>query len=90
MIRQIKKLTILFVIFAAVLMIYIGMNRERLLHGDVVYTMIGEQKLPVVYVEMYGREMNPMHGYRQDMGNTAARDSLTVLPQDRADRKSVV
>lgn len=84
MIRQIKKLGILFVIFAAVLIVYIGMNRERLLQGEVVYTVIGEQKLPVVYVEMYGREMNPLHGYRQDMGNTAARDSLTVLPQDRA------
>ncbi len=84
MIRLIKKFGILFVIFAAVLIVYMGMNRERLLQGDVVYTVIGEQKLPVVYVEMYGWRMNPMHGYRQDMGNTAARDSLTVLPQDRA------
>ncbi len=84
MIRQIRKLGILFAIFAAVLVIYIGLNRERLLQGNVVYTVMGEQKLPVVYVEMYGREMNPMHGYRQDMGNAAARDSLTMLPQDRA------
>ena len=33
---------------------------------------------------MYGRKMNPMYGYRQDMGNAVARESLTILPQNRA------
>ncbi len=84
MIRLLKKIGILFGIFAVVLVIYIAANRERLLEGDVVYTMMEKNHLPMVYVEMSGREMNPMQGYRQDMGNAVARDSLTILPQDRA------
>jgi len=84
MIRLLKKIGILFGIFAVVLVIYIAANRERLLSGEVSYTVMEKSRLPLVYVEMYGQEMNPMHGYRQDMGNAAARDSLTVLPQDRA------
>ena len=41
-----------------------------------------EASLPIVTTEMYGRELNRMPGYLQDMGNTAA-DSLTILPEDR-------
>lgn len=82
--RIIKKIGILFAIFAAALILYIVMNRERLLAGDTVYTAAEDTRFPVVYAQMYGRWMNPMQGYVQDMGNAAARDSLTVLPEDRA------
>lgn len=82
--RIIKKIGILFGIFAAVLVLYIVMNRERLLAGDPVYEAAEDTRFPVVYAEMYGRWMNPMQGYVQDMGNTTARDSLTILPEDRA------
>ena len=43
-----------------------------------------EATLPIVYTTMFGREVNLLHGYTQDMGQTAARNALTVLPQDRA------
>ena len=94
--RMIKKAGILLGIFAAAVAVYIvGNQRLRVkMQEQVIYTAFGETTLPVVYVEMFGREMNPMYGYRQDMGNTAARDSLTILPPDRGlpiqDRKSVV
>ncbi len=82
--RIIKKVGILFAVFTAALLIYIAGNRERLLQEDTVYAAMEDSRLPVVYVEMYGRKLNPTYGYRQDMGNAVARDSLTVLPEDRA------
>lgn len=83
--RMIKKAGILFGIFAAAVAVYIvGNQRLRIKKQEqVIYTAFEETRLPVVYVEMFGREMNPMYGYRQDMGNTAARESLTILPADR-------
>ena len=83
--RMIKKAGILLGIFAAAVAVYIvGNQRLRVkMQEQVIYTAFGETTLRVVYVEMFGREMNPMYGYRQDMGNTAARDSLTILPPDR-------
>lgn len=82
--RIIKKTGILFGIFAVALIVYIVGNREWLMQREAVYTAFEEARLPVVYVDMYGREMNPMYGYRQDMGSGASEDRLTVLPEDRA------
>lgn len=81
--RTIKKIGILTAIFAAVLIAYLVGNQEWRSQGETEYLVFEKARLPVVYVEMYGREMNPMYGYRQDMGNAAARESLTVLPQNR-------
>ncbi len=81
--RIIKRLGILFGIFAAALLIYIVMNREKLVLQESVYVAMEDATLPVAYVDMYGRRMNPMHGYVQNMGNSAARNSLTILPEDR-------
>lgn len=83
MIRLIKRIGILFGIFAAAVIIYIVVNREQVLPQDTVYVAMEDSALPVAYVNMYGRRMNPMHGYRQDMGNAAASQCLTVLPEDR-------
>ena len=81
--RTIKKVGILTAIFAAVLIAYlIGSQRWRT-QGETEYMVFEEARLPIVYVEMFGREMNPMCGYRQDMGNAVARESLTVLPENR-------
>lgn len=82
--RMIKKTGILFGIFAVALIVYIMGNREWLMQKETVYTAFEEARLPVVYVDMCGRQMNPMYGYRQDMGNGAANDRLTILPEDRA------
>ena len=43
-----------------------------------------EAALPVVSATMFGRDVNFLHGYTQDMKQAVARDSLTVLPSDRA------
>ncbi len=83
--HMIKKAGILFGIFAAAVAVYIVWDQRTRMQeqGEVVYTAFEETRLPVVYVEMFGRKMNPLYGYRQDMGNTVARDSLTILPADR-------
>ncbi len=83
MIHALKRVGILFGIFAAALVIYIFVNRSQGQARRVIYTAMEESALPVLYVDMYGRRMNPMFGYRQDMGNAPVRDSLTILPQDR-------
>ncbi len=82
--HMMKKVGILFGVFAAALAVYMIGSRDWTGTGETKYLVFDEASLPVVYVEMLGREMNPMHGYRQDMGNAAARDSLTILPEDRA------
>ncbi len=81
--RTIKKVGILTAIFAAVLIVYLVGSQRWRTQGEIEYTVFGEAKLPIVYVEMFGREMNPMYGYRQDMGNAVARESLTILPEER-------
>ena len=48
-----------------------------------VYSSMEEPTLPVIYAEVNNREINPMHGYLQDMGNAAASDCITPLPEDR-------
>ena len=42
-----------------------------------------EPTLPVIYAQVEGRDINLMHGYLQDMGNEAASDSITPLPENR-------
>lgn len=82
--RIIKRIGILFGIFAAALLIYFIGNRNRNGQEDAVYVAMGDASLPVVSVEMYGKKMNRMAGYTQDMDNSVAGDSLTILPEDRA------
>ncbi|MDO5408190.1 MAG: hypothetical protein Q4F28_12805 [Eubacteriales bacterium] len=81
--RIIRKFGILFAIFVAALLLYFFGNR-RLMHQDeTVYTAMEDASLPIVTVDMDGREMNRMPGYLQDMGNSASADCLTILPEDR-------
>ncbi len=82
--KTIKRAVILLLIFVAAVLLYFVLNRDNLKTDNAMYTSMEKPQLPVVFAEMYGREMNVMYGYRQEMGNAAARDSLTVLPQDRA------
>lgn len=48
-----------------------------------VYTSMDEPVLPVISAEINDTEINPMHGYLQDMGNAAASDCITPLPENR-------
>ncbi len=79
-----KKGAVLGLVFLAALSIFLLFNRRSSSVDEAAYTALEEPSLPVVYVDMYGRRMNPMYGFVQDMGNVRARDSLTVLPEDRA------
>ena len=80
-----KKIIILFIIFVAAIATYFLWNQKTPENADtMVYTSMEEATLPIVYTTMFGREVNLLHGYTQDMGQTAARNALTVLPQDRA------
>lgn len=82
--KTLKKAIILVVIFVAAVILYFVFNRGNKSQDTNAYAAMEEATLPVAYVSMYGREMNLMHGYRQDMGQAAVRDSLTILPEDRA------
>lgn len=82
--KTLKKAMILAVIFVAAVIFYFAFNKVNRDQEGNVYASMERAALPVAYVSMYGRDMNCMHGYRQDMGSVTARDSLTILPEDRA------
>lgn len=81
--RIIKRAGILFLIFIAAVLSLLWWKRQQMMQEEIVYVAMEEPTLPIVTVEMAGREMNQMSGYRQDMGNAAAADCLTVLPENR-------
>ncbi|EEQ60405.1 hypothetical protein CBFG_04117 [Clostridiales bacterium 1_7_47FAA] len=70
-------------IFIAALVIYFVSARNTMEKENTVYTSMEEPSLPVVYTKLNGKEINCLHGYMQDMGNQAARDSISVLPENR-------
>lgn len=79
-----KKIGILFIIFITAIAVYFIWNQQEVKkQGPLVYNAMAAAALPVVYAGMYGQEGNILHGYTQDMKQAAARDSLTVLPEDR-------
>lgn len=82
--KTIKRVVILLLIFITVVLLYFVLNRNPMQQSNPMYRSMEAPQLPVVHAQMYGREMNVMYGYRQEMGNAAARESLTILPQDRA------
>ena len=49
-----------------------------------VYMDMEAASLPSITVQMLGRDMNRLYGYRQEMNTTAAGENLTILPEDRA------
>lgn len=83
--RFVKKIGILSAVFVAALAVYFIWDQKNTEKGDaMVYTSMDEASLPVVSMEMFGRSMNLLHGYTQDMKQSVARQALTVLPEDRA------
>ena len=81
--RLLQRIGILFVIFIAAGAGYFYWMFNRTGESDTVYTSMEESELPVVYMNVLGREMNCLHGYVQEMDSAGLRDSLTVLPDDR-------
>ena len=83
--RLIKRIGILSAVFIAAIAVYFIWNQKNTEKSDVmVYTSMDEASLPVVYTEMYGKKMNFLHGYTQDMKQAVSREALTVLPEDRS------
>lgn len=81
--KVIQRAGILFVVFLAALVVYfIGAHRTSEQEGA-VYSSMDESRLPVVYTEFEGKEINGLHGYVQDMGNRAAGEAISVLSSDR-------
>lgn len=81
--HTIKRIGILLAIFVAAIAVYFIWSKNDNQHSDTVYAVAEKAALPLIYPETLGRQMNAMHGYRQEMGNAAARESLTILPEDR-------
>lgn len=77
-----RRLIILSAIFLMAVGVYFIWNQKRA-EPDVLYTAIEDANLPVVYTEMYGEEVNGLHGYLKEDSQAAAREALTVLPADR-------
>lgn len=82
--KTLQKTGILFAIFIAAAAIYFIAAQNTMEKEATVYTAMDEPTLPVVYPQMAGKEVNCLHGYLQDMGNQAAREAITILPEDRA------
>ena len=70
-------------IFLVALLFFFWRSYSSMEKSNKVYSAIEEPTLPIVFAEMNGYQMNPMHAYLQEMGNNAARDMLTVLPENR-------
>ena len=70
-------------VFLIALILYFYRSWHSMERQNTVYSTMEEPSLPVAYVSSGDYLMNPMHAYLQDMGKQAARDMITVLPQDR-------
>lgn len=81
----VKRITILTGVFAAALgVFFFANNRWNSGQDQAVYMDMEAATLPGITVEMLGRDMNRLYGYRQEMNTTAAGENLTILPEDRA------
>ena len=80
-----KLLTVLgaVIVFAAAFIYYFASTFIVTEREYAVYTSMEEPTLPVIYAEVNDRDINLMHGYVQDMGNAAASDCITPLPENR-------
>lgn len=83
--RIIKRIGILTGVFAAALCVFFfANNRWSSSQEQAVYMDMEAASLPSITVQMLGRDMNRLYGYRQEMNTTAAGEKLTILPEDRA------
>ena len=81
--KPLRKIIFLSAVFITALIVYFLRSYRSMERSTTVYSMMEKPTLPLVYVERDGNEVNPMHGFLQDMGNREAEDSITVLPSDR-------
>lgn len=82
--KIVKRTLILAGVFLAAMGIYLMMAQRRMDQSEVVYTVMEEPSLPVVYAQMLQGEESRLVAYRQEMSQAVLRESLTVLAEDRA------
>ena len=81
--KAIKKFAILAGIFLAAAGIYFFTSLNNMEQSETVYTVMDAPEIPVMEAELFDNQANRLVGYTQPMGTEVARDSLTVLPEDR-------
>ena len=81
--KKLKKCLAMGAVFLIALILYFYRSWHSMERQNTVYSTMEEPSLPVAYVSSGDYLMNPMHAYLQDMAKQAARDMITVLPQDR-------
>lgn len=81
--KIIRTAGILTLVFAASVAVYFFAARKNMQKEETVYSSMDAPGFPVVYTEFDGKDINALHGYIQDMGNQAAGESISVLPEDR-------
>jgi hypothetical protein len=82
--KTIQKAGILFLIFLAAVVVYFISAQNTMEKEATIYSSMEEASLPVIYTVFNGKKVNPMHGYIQDMGNQAAGECISVLPENRS------
>lgn len=81
--KTIKRAAVLLLVFVAAVLMFFILNRKTDKPDSTMYMTMEQPALPIAYTQIYGREMNAMYAYRQEMGNAAACESLTILPPNR-------
>lgn len=81
--KIIKRTIILAGVFLMALGIYLIMAQRTMDKSDMVYTVMEDPSLPVVYAQMFAGEENRLAAYRQEMSQAVSRETLTVLTEDR-------
>ena len=91
--KIIKRIAVLAGVFLAAVGIYFFTSLNTMEQSETVYTAMEDPTLPVVYAALFeqgseetpwtDRNQNRLVGYRQEMDAAVARDTLTVLPEDR-------
>ena len=81
--KIIRTAGILTLVFAASVAVYFFAARKNMQKEEAVYSSMNAPEFPVVYTEFDGKDINALHGYIQNMGNQAAGDTISVLPEDR-------
>lgn len=81
--RILKRACVLLAVFVAAVLAYLFLARDMVKQEKAVYTSLEESVLPVAYVQIAGRRMNPMPPYKKEMTQDVFRDSIAVLPEDR-------
>lgn len=71
------------VFLIALIVFFLLRQKESVVHNEVYSRSLEESKLPVVWVEMLGYEMNCMRGHTTPVSYEETYDTLTLLPENR-------